>query len=371
MKLFAEEPLVKPTAKPYANLQYWTMYSEGLESGGEVAAGRAASYFRRGRIGLKGKLMETLTYDIQCSFDLLGKDPNLSSKGKANTGDIALWSAYGTYSVLPESDWLMVTVGTFLPHLSRESVTSPWTTSSLDKSETSCYLRQFVTGKTNGICPGVNVGGMGGVGKSQLLYNIAFITRQENTSITSENWSPVFLGHVILNVGDKEWSSYKYCLSGNSLKKQKLMSVGFGASTQGKTDIFESSVTYGADVLIYLNGLKLDGEYYLLNRKTLDDYLASCLMVRASFNFFIKKDWVLEPAIMLNQFTGDDTFQDASFYDGQDRIIDAGINLISAKRKLKLNLHYMNRAGSGTKNYRVGSSGAYGDYINFGIQLMI
>ena len=369
--VFADEPLMKPTIQPYANLQFWTMYTDGLSVDGQSATNRAASYFRRGRLGLKGKLMENLSYNFMLSFDYLAKDSNMASKGKTNAGDVKVWSAYGTWKALPESQWLMVTAGTFLPHLSRESVTSPWSVSSLDKGEASCYLRQFVTGKTNGISPGINIGGLGDVGKSQLMYNVAYINRQDNSTIMKEKWSPVLLGHIILNVGDKEWSSYKYTFSGNALKKQKLLSIGLGASTQGETDVFKSSSTYGADILVYLNGLKLDGEYYILERKNQSDYLASCIMVRASYNIFLKNRWVLEPAFMLNQFNGDESFSDASFYDGEDQTLDAGINLISEKNKLKLGLHFIHRTGNGTRNLRVTSSGTYGDYLNLGIQIMI
>ena len=369
--VFADEPTIKPTIQPYLNIQFWNLYSEGITVSGETAPDRAVSYFRRGRAGLKGKLMDQLSYNLMVSFDYLGKDPNLSSKGKVNTGDFSIWSAYATYQVFPKSQWLMITGGTFLPHMSRESVTSPWTTSSLDKGETSCYLRQFATGKTNGICPGINIGGLGAVGKNQLLYNVAYVNRQDATSIITEKWSPVMLGHLIFNIGDKEWSSYKYTLSGNSLKKQKLLSLGVGASTQGETDAFKSSDTYGADLLFCRNGFKLDGEYYFLKRKNTDDYLATCLQIRASYNFFLKKDWILEPAFMLNQFKGDDSYKDASFCDGEDKIIDAGLNLISGKRKMKIGLHYINRSGNGNKNYRITSSGTYNNYLNLGIQLMI
>ena len=370
-RVFADEPLLKPTVQPYANLQFWTMHSEGLSVDGEAATNRAASYFRRGRLGLKGKLMENLTYNFMLSFDYLAKDSNMASKGKTNSGDVKVWSAYGAWNALPESQWLIVTAGTFLPHLSRESVTSPWSVSSLDKGESSCYLRQFVTGKTNGISPGINIGGLGVIGKSQLLYNVAYINRQDNVSIMTDKWSPVLLGHVILNVGHKEWSSYKYTLSGNALKKQKMLSIGVGASMQGETDVFQSSSTYGADVLVYLNGLKVDCEYYFLQRKNQDTYLARCMMARASYNIFLKNSWVLEPAFMLNQFNGDESFSDASFYDGKDRTLDTGINLISETNKLKLGLHFIHRTGNGTRNLRVTSSGTYGDYLNLGIQIMI
>ncbi len=371
IKVFADEPLINPTIKPYVNLQFWNMYSEGFDTGEESAPARVSSYFRRGRVGVKGQLMENLTYNVQCSFDYLGKDPSLASKGKMNTGDFSLWYANATWNALPNSSWLMVTGGTFLPHLSRETATSSMTTSSLDKLETSNYLRQFVTGRTNGVCPGINIGGLGEIGKSQLLYNVAYVTRQDNTSITKTKWSPVLMGHVILNVGDKEWSSYKYTFSGNTLKKQKLVSLGLGASTQGETDVFSSSSTYGSDIMVYLGGFKIDGGYYFLHRKNQEDYLAQCFWGRASWNFFLKNDWIIEPVVAFDQFKGDDVFQDASFFDGKDKALDSGINLISAKRKVKVSLHYIHRSGGGTSNHYVTSSGKYGDYLNLGIQLTI
>ena len=370
-RILADEPLIKPTVQPYANLQFWSLYSEGLNVDGAKAPGRFVSYFRRGRIGLKGKLMERVSYNVQCSFDYLGKDANLASKGKANASTLSLWYANATWKALPNSSWLMITAGTFLPHLSREAATSSMTTSSLDKMETSNYLRQFVTGKTNGVCPGINIGGLGAVGKSQLLYNVAMVNRQDNSSVTKRNWSPVFLGHAILNIGDNEWNKYKYTLTGNLLQKRKLVSIGIGASSQGKTDIFEFSSTYGSDVIIYLGGLKVDGSYYFLQRKNQEDYLATCSLIRASYNFFLKKDWILEPAIALDQFNGDSTYKDATFYDGKDQILDTGLNLISAKRKVKLSLHYIHRTGDGNSNHLVTSSGIYGDYANLGIQITI
>lgn len=369
--VFADEPSIKPSIQPYLNMQFWNSYSEGIEVNGVSAPSRAVSYFRRGRAGLKGKFTEQISFDLMVNFDYLGKDPNLSSKGKVNTGDFSIWSAYATWQALPKSQRLMITGGTFLPHMSRESVTSPWTTSSLDKGETSCYLRQFATGKTNGVCPGINVGGLGAVGKNQLLYNVAYVNRQDATSIMTKKWSPVVLGHVIYNIGDKEWLSYKYTLPGNSLKKQKLLSLGLGFSNQGATDAFKSSATYGADFLFYRNGLKLDGEYYFLKRANTEDYLATCLQLRASYNIFLKNGWILEPAFMFNRFDGDDSFKDASYYDGKDQLLDSGVNLISAKKKMKISLHYIDRSGGGTKNYRITSSGTYGSYLNLGLQLMI
>ncbi|MGQ8337004.1 porin [Sunxiuqinia sp. A32] len=369
--VFASEPLLKPTLQPYAKIQFWNVYSQNFEVEGVDVSDRFASYFRRGRLGLKGHLMDRLNYNIMCSFDYLGKSENLSSKGKANANTISLWSAYFTFQPAEKSQWLMITGGSFLPHLSRESVTSPWATSSLDKGETSCYLRQFVTGKTNGICPGVNIGGLGDIGKSHLLYNVAMISRQDNSSFTKSKWSPLLIGHTVLTIGDKEWSSYKYTFSGNPMKTQRFLSIGAGGSTQGKTDAFQSSSSYGVDFLLLLNNFKLDGEYYWLHRENTTCYLATCFQLRGSYNFFLQNGCILEPAVMFCRFNGDDTYPDASFYDGEDSLLDTGVNLISIKQKTKFSIHYIYRTGEATSNHRVTSGGTYGDYLNFGIQLVI
>nr|WP_319272642.1 porin [uncultured Draconibacterium sp.] len=361
----------KPTITPYVKVQFWNVFSQGVTTDDEDAADRFASYFRRGRLGVKGNVLPEMSYDIMLAFDNLAKDGYSSTKGVVNAGAVALWSAYFTYDVLPESDWLNVTGGYFLPHLSRESTTSPWTTSSLDKTENSCYLRQFVTGKANGISPGINLGGLGEVGKQRFIYNISIINRQDAVSIMETNWSPVLLGHFMLNFGDKEFSKYKYCFSNNLLKKQTSATFGVGFSTQGKTDIFESTQTVSADATIYLGQLKIDGEYNHLIRENNFEYNANCFMVRTGYNIFLKKDWVLEPTAMFEKFSGDENFEDVSFFDGTDTKLDFGINLIAAKKKVKVNLHYVYHDGDGIKNRYIKNTTYPGNYISLGLQLII
>ena len=367
-----DEEKFKPTISPYLKVQFWNAYSEGIQSAdGTIAQERLASYFRRGRAGLKGNLLPEISYNLMVSFDYLAKDENLSTKGTANTGTFSIWSFYFTWKLNPKNDWLNITGGYFLPHLSRESTTTPWSVSSLDKAETSCYLRQFVTGKTNGICPGINIGGMGKIGVPTLLYNLSCVTRQDKTSIQTEYWSPVVLGHFMLNFGEDEFQKYKYTFSNNILKKQKSVTLGVGFSKQGKTDAFESSSTIGADATIYLGCLKMDGEYYLLSRDNESKYKAECMMGRVGYNIFLKKDWILEPIVMYQIFAGDNNYSDASFFDGSDKITDLGVNFISKPKNIKVNLHYIFHEGSGIKNHYISSGEKPGNYAVLGIQFMI
>lgn len=365
------EEKFKPTITPYLKVQFWNVLSEGVHSNDNVAQNRLVSYFRRGRAGLKGNLLPEFSYDLMLTFDYLAKDENLSTKGTANTGSVSVWSFYFTWNLIPENDWLNVTGGYFLPHLSRESTTSAWYVSSLDKTETSCYLRQFVTGKTNGVSPGINIGGMGKIGKETAVYNLAYINRQDRSSIQTENWSPVILGHFMLNFGDAEFQKYTYTFSNNLLRKQTSATIGLGFSTQGQTDAFKSSSTFGADATIYLGSLKMDGEFYRLFKKNELKYSADCFTAKIGYNIFMKQGWVLEPAAMFEIFSGGRNYSDASFFDGKDKITDLGLNLISKQRNIKLNLHYVFHDGEGVKNHYINNGTYPGNYVVFGIQFTI
>lgn len=367
----SEDENFKPTISPYLKIQFWNVFSDGITVGEEISGNRFASYFRRGRFGVKGKALPELTYDLMLSLDNLGKDSFMSTKGAVNSGNITVWSAYFTYKLSKNSGWLNATGGYFLPHVSRESTTTPWSVSSLDKTENSCYIRQFVTGKTNGISPGINFGGMGNIGKPLLMYNIAIINRQDVPGIMNKSWSPVWLGHVMINFGQPEFKKYKYTFLNNLLKKQTSATLGVGFSDQGETDVFQTSKTFSADATIYFGCLKMDGEFSHLYRKNQFSYHANCAMVRAGYNFFVKKELVLEPMVMFEHFEGDENFNDASFFDGTDQKIDLGLNLISKTKNIKVNLHYVFHKGDGKKNHYINNDKYPGDYIVLGCQFLI
>jgi hypothetical protein len=366
-----DEDDFKPSIAPFLKIQFWNVASQGTTNSEEESASRYVSYFRRGRFGVGGKILPELSYNLMLSFDNLGKDGFSSTKGAVNAGVISVWSACFSYNVSTKNEWLNITGGYFLPHLSRESTTTPWSVSSLDKAENSCYIRQFVTGKANGVSPGLNLGGLGELGNQTLLYNVAIINRQDILSIMETHWSPVLLGHFLFNFGDKEFSKYKFCFSNNTLKKQKSATLGLGFSSQGKTDVFTSSQSLSADATIYIGSLKFDGEYAHLHRKNETNYHANCFMVRFGYNILMNKKWVLEPTLMLEKFSGDDNSVDASFFDGTDEKIDAGVNLNSIKEHVKIKLHYLHHNGNGENNRYIKNDKYPGDYVSLGLQLII
>ena len=175
----------------------------------------------------------------------------------------------------------------------------------------------------------------------------------------------------MLNFGDSEFSKYKYTFSNNLLRKQTSATFGLGFSTQGKTDVFKSSSTLGADATIYLGNLKIDGEFYRLFRKNELNYSADCFFGRIGYNVFLKNNWVLEPTTMYEMFSGGENYSEASFFNGKDQILDLGINLISVKRNVKLNLHYVFHEGEGTKNHYINNNSHPGNYAVLGIQYII
>lgn len=366
-----EEESFRPVISPFLYVQFWNVVSEGITAGDETLANRYAAYFRRGRFGVKGKVLPELSYSLMLAMDNLGKDGYASTKGVVNLGAISVWSACFTYKVNTAKDWLNITGGYFLPHLSRESTQTPWTVSSLDKAENSCYIRQFVSGKANGVCPGINLGGTGKVGRSVIIYNAALINRQDVISKMNKNWSPVFLGHAMINFGDTEFSKYKFCFSNNVLKKQTSVTFGVGASTQGKTDAFRISQSFSADATVYFGGLKLNGEFNHLYRKNQSDYRANCIMGRAAYNMFLKMGWIVEPSLMYEKFSGDDNYEDASFFDGTDQKWDFGVNLISKQKQLRVNLHYVFHEGMGVENRYIKNNKYSGNYVVLGLQCLI
>jgi len=359
-----------PSLEPYLRGQLWNVYSDATHTDEGETAPRAATYFRRVRAGMKGKLLPNLTCDFELMGDFLAKPEHLSTKGTA-PDNVKIWHMYLTWKLDSRNEWFYLTGGYFLPHVSREAATSLWTYSSLDKSETSCYIRQFISGKSNGIAPGFNLGGTGKIGSPTLLYNIALINRQDETDIQTTEWSPVLMGHAVLNFGDAEFKGYKYTLSNNVLRKQTSASFGFGFSKQGETDVFKSSSTWSADLMLYLGAIKVNGEYDRMIRKNVSTYMASSMLVQLSSNFFLKNHWVLEPAVMFEMFSGDDNYQDGFFYDGKDKRLDLGLNLIIPHKKMKFNLHYVRLDGEGEKNRYIKGENYPGNYAVLGFQFMI
>ena len=367
-----DEKEFKPSIKPYLNLQVWNIYSSGNMKNGEEVQNRFVSYFRRGRFGAKGYFAPTISFNAQFYFDYLAKDADVASKGTPNASTIGVWSANIIWKVFENSEFLYLTGGTFLPQISRESVTTPWSVSSLDKAETSCYLRQFITGKTNGICPGVNAGGLINIAsRFQMVYNVAVVNRQDKTSIMVNNWSPVVLGRVEFVLGDPENNGYKYGISPVPDNKNKNLILGLGSSGQGETDAFKKSSTLGADLSMSYNFFKIESSYFKLFRKNISDYQGNNFCFKMSSAITIQNKWIFQPAFMFDWFKGDAGYSDAMFFDGTDRLFDFGINAWNPSQKIKIGLHYLNHSGNGTSNHFISSGAKPGDYCCLSVQLQI
>ena len=362
----------KPTIKPYLNVQLWNVYSFNYTQEGQQLGNRYSPYFRRGRAGLTGNLLPEISYNAQFYFDYLGKEEFASSKGTPNPGTISVWTIFFTWKVFSDSELLNITSGSFLPHVSREAATSFWSVTSLDKAETSCYIRQFISGKTNGVCPGINIGGLAKINsKAMVNYNVAIINRQDKPSMMNDYWSPVFLGKLMLSLGSPEWKSYRFTHRNDFYQNKKMVTFNLAASNQGRTDAFLQSSTYGGDMLVHIGIVQFLGSYYKLYRKNETTYRATCSTIKGSANFALKHGWILQPNFMFDFFEGEDNYTDASFFDGTDKILDSGLNAISSSGNLKIGLHYIAHSGGGTKNHFVKSGLKTGDYCCLAIQMKI
>jgi hypothetical protein len=358
---------------PFIGIQAWNTLSNDNRIDGEAVDNRYAVYFRRARIGLKGRPVERLYYNIHLSADCLGKDQYLSSRGSSNSGTIKIWSAYATYRLSASSEWLNLTTGYMLPHMSRESTTSPWAMSSLDKSETSCYLRRFATGKNNGISSGLNFGGTGSLGqKLSACYNVAVISNMNGGTTQGKEYAPLFLGHAFITFGAPERKSYKYTTADNVLNNNSFVSVGVGGSYQDECDFFEKNTTISTDLKVNLKGFHFVGEYNKMKRKSTVTYEASAFLIRSGYNIDWNHTGILEPTVCYRTFSGDDNGKEAIFFTGEDNQWDIGLNWWLNTKKIKLNVHYLINSGDGNNiSMKESDDSIRGDIAVVGLQVVL
>lgn len=359
--------------KPFMALQLWNTYSWNNKVEGTTPHDRFGTYFRRARFGVKGQPIDRLYYNIQLSADYLGKDQYISSKGVANTGTIKIWSAYVMYRLMINTEWFNLSSGYLLPHLSREATTTPWTMSSLDKSETSCYIRRFVTGKSNGVSPGINLGGTGSLtNKLSGQYNLSFLSNMNGGNNQGEEYSPLLLGHCFLTFGSPEQETYKYTTYDNLLTEKSFVSIGIGGSYQGKCDYFKKNTTFSSDIKINLKNFHLISEYSDMKRQIETSYRAETFLIRLGYNINWQKKGILEPSICYRAFSTDDNSPAPNLYTGEDSQIDIGLNWWIHKHHLKISAHYLNNSGKGNNfNIKVSEDTKRGDIAVIGFQVVL
>lgn len=362
---------VKPTVDPFISVQLWNTASFKQQSSGITVDNRYSCYFRRLRFGLKGYAYERLRYQLMLTADNLGKDELTSTAFVSTGGAVKIWSAFATYQLFELSQICFISSGYMLPQMSRESVSKPWTMSSFDKQETSCYLRYFATGKNNGISPGINIGGIINTDPVGILYNVSTLNNQYGKSSQGAQYHPLFLGQTILMFGDREFKTYGYTLDANNLKYMRSYSLGASFSYQGACDYFVENYSVSGNVKIQFDGLHLVAEYSEMHRRTTSECLvqAKTFSLRTGYNIRIKSN-ILEPSVQYSQFYGEES--NSEFFTGKDALLDYGLNYWILKKNFKLNAHFMKSEGDGeNRSFSVINGLSRGSMLGLGIQFMI
>ena len=346
--------------KPVVALESWATYSIGEEKNGSEYADRGDLSFRRFRFGGKGSPYTWLSYSFQLHLDRLGEDSYASTKG--SYGGIDIWNAFITARLL-KSDLLNLHAGYYWAAISREFNTSAWAVGSFDKTRADWYMRNFITGKGNGIESGIGLGGLKNFENFGISYRLG--TYEPDAFTSSEYGSRLYTGRIMFSIGDAEQEKYGYMLSGNQWMKRTGITLGLGASTQsdGKlsdTLYFDNSMAYGTDLLINYKGLRMDGEYFIFKRtaQSYSDFDGTEWHVRAGYSFMIGTTY-LEPAVTYESYEGEGS-KALYKYIGDDNTWDIGLNWYINKEKLKLATHYIIQDGSTSPNT--------GDYIGFAFQ---
>lgn len=350
--------------KPVMALEGWFTHTLSETDGETSSPAREDMSFRRFRFGGSGSPYSWLSYSFQLHLDRLGEDDEASTKG--SYGGINIWNAYITARLLPKSDLLNLHAGYYWAAISRQYNTSPWAVGGFDKTRACWYMRKFMTGRGNGIESGIGIGGLKNFKKFGISYRLA--SHEPAAYASSEYASRLYSGRVMFTFGEAEQSRYKYMLSGNQWHSRKGVTLGFGGATQSDgmlsdTLYFSKSASYGADILINYGGLRIDGEYFKMNRQasSLKDFNGTEWHLEAGYSFILHNRY-LEPVICYDKYEGEGNATLYS-YTGVDKTLDIGLNCYLNKDKLKLALHYLMQDGSLVSNTN--------DYIGLACQVRL
>jgi hypothetical protein len=348
---------------PIVGVESWFTYSMNEEKSGVEYANRTDASFRRLRFGAKGSPYSWLSYEFEFNLDRLGEDPYASTKG--SYGGLDVWKAYITVK-LTKDELLNLHAGYYWAAIARDFNTSPWAVSSFDKTRSDWYLRNFMTGKGNGIESGIGFGGLKNYDGFGFSYRVGAYSPAAFNS--KEHANPLLTGRFMLSFGDPEQKTYKYTLGGNHWNKRNGVTIGFGGSTMGKAElsdgtIYNNSKAYGSDILASLGGFKIEGEYYKMKREATgyDDYEGTEWYVRCGYNIPVKGTFV-EPTFTYDSYKGEGE-KILYKYIGDDKSFDIGVNWYLNKDKLKLAFHYVNQKGSTSSNI--------GDYLGMALQVKL
>jgi hypothetical protein len=366
--------------QPVASLQLWAIYTMNEKAQldpntpMEPVQDRLSFMARRARFGFKGKPYKKLSYVLSVQYDNLGKDQFSGARGGTNEGTFGVLDAYITWQVT-RNDLVHISTGYLHPQMSRECITGDMLVNSFDKSPSQGYIRQHIVGKGYGRATGVNAGGIVRKEKIQLGYNVGLFNNNTTAAdgdnfpeTTGKYWTPVTIERITISLGDPDMKAYSLNYDVNNyFNERKGITVGIYSSQQGRTDIFSSNRSLGADFLLNYANLNLDGEWNILERHIEGvRYEAETGHIRAGYNVIVSKKFFIEPCLAMVAFNGDNTM-----FSGKDRLYDFGVNWYINKKSNKLALHYIKQSGSGHNGYTDGVTFQKGDFVGLAYVLLM
>ncbi len=309
-------------------------------------------YFRRGRLGLEGKLRSDMSFNLSIAYDGIGKDPYTPTAGTANAGDnrdLYVWEASWIWSFSPE---LNLVFGYFRPQVGKEQMGSEFYVISLDKSLADIQPRQHLLARSTGRETGFNLGGLSLQDGWSFNYNIGMFDPSNKSIIgNGTKWAPLVTGRVAVSIGDPEMNQYKISYAQTYYGKRHGTTIGINAARQGITEIFSANSLYGADILSNCGAFDFNAEYDWMYRSTIlpagrvNPTTDKVFSIKAGYIIPLPDGKALEPALMYageraqktgaapatNGFTGS-TSRD---------LYDVGLNWLINNDKFKINLHYV------------------------------
>lgn len=359
----------KPGAalKASAMLQLWSTYTLGQEVYDATTLSyrpvddRLNVYFRRARLLMRGEPYQGFKYYLAMHFDQAGHDLLSATQGPNNNAEpaVGIWDAFIQWQLPVGKDHLHLTAGWFRPQFQRESITTGWGVSSLEKSMSQNYVRTHLTGRGPGRAAGINLGGMIKKEKLSLLYNAGIfnplLTGLNGNSVGAQ-YSPLLAGRLSLALGNPEMEQYGIAYGTNFFNERKGISIDLNIARQGKTDQFQNAVAWGPGLMLNYGRWNVDGEWMFLQRQDLRGEASIFTArsgtghIRAGYNITVGK-FMLQPSAMLMRFEG---AMDAAgqadarvlkLSSGREQTIDLGLNYYLRKRDMVIQLHYTLHSG--------------------------
>ena len=345
--------------KPVLAFQLWSTYTGGqkrfdsqLQTYTDIA-NRLNFQLRRSRIGLKGQFREGLNFNFTTALDLVGRDPLSATQGGSNNGaspKFRAWNVFMQWQLKPQSEAVHLVFGYFTPQIGRESMTSAFRVSSMEKAWTQNYLRRQLTGTGPGRAVGINLGGVlkTPIDWLNFNYNLGLFNPSftDDQIIDEGKRSPLVVGRLQMDFGNPELKKYSLVRKTSYFKERKGFSLAIAGAKQSTAAFHNGNYALSVDALFNWGPWNIDGEWAKLGRKSILDISSqsSIFHIRGSYLISLEKEYLLEPVLLIARFQGATSYVEQVTADsllmdsGEDHYLDIGLNLYF-NPNLKLSLH--------------------------------